>query len=173
MQARIVNAILESMQCSIWPYMRKVKSFSVDGQRRTGRGERGGEVNQVSVNQVSIATESITHTVKNLGLTISWKTRRFTTVEAVIGDYCIRLPILPILFYQTPFCACAITITFTNLFFYFLLLIFRVGFVCQISSQIPFLKIENSIGILPKTNGLWNVLLPIQIVQSKQGINEH
>lgn len=55
-------------------------------------------MNQVSVNQVSIATESITHTVKNLGLTISWKTRRFTTVEAVIGDYCIRLPIL---LYQT------------------------------------------------------------------------
>lgn len=57
---------------------------------------------------------------------------------------------------------CAIMITFTNLFFF--KLIFRVGFVCQISRQIPFLKIEHSISILPKTNGLWNVLLTIQIV---------
>lgn len=165
MQARRVNAILESMQCSVWPYMRKVKSFSVDGEDWPGRERQGEWIYCIGFPWLPIAslTQWRMYGWQDVGgpdVLQPW-TRQ---LEALIGDYCIRLPILPILFYQTPFCACAITITFTNLFFYFLLLIFRVGFVCQISSQIPFLKIENSIGILPKTNGLWNVLLPIQIV---------
>jgi hypothetical protein len=77
MQARRVNAILESMQCSVWPYMRKVKSFSMDGEDWPGR-EAGG---MNLLYRVSMATDSITHTVKNVWLTRCGRTRRFTTVD--------------------------------------------------------------------------------------------
>lgn len=100
MQARRVNAILESMQCSVWPYMRKVKSFSVDGERRTGRGERGGGESGFGESGFHGYQKHHSHS-QELMVDNTWRTIRFTTVEAVIEDYCIRLPILPIILYQT------------------------------------------------------------------------